>query len=268
MVSDPRMLGGFAGDRERLAGETYFTERAAVVALYRTLQQLGLRGVPPLPHLIWEPATGGNAIAGELEARGHDVRTSDVADWSGCYGYRPLRRKVELRDFLADPAYEPFADDYAIVTNPPFDDAAQGGRTAERFLRMALAKPRCAAAWFLLRNDYDLSNDERPDLFDRPDYALKIALRWRPQWFTPKGPIRSERTGKVEEARHAYAWFGWFLNVRQRWPGARIVYADKPKIDDEAPARRAAGRSIEAAPPPVPTRSAVPHWQDRDDEGK
>ncbi len=272
MVSDPRMLGGFAGDYDRLAGETYFTEREAVVALYRALQRDGIRGVPPLPHQIWEPAAGGNAIAAELEAMGHDVHASDVVDWTDCYGYRPLKKRVPRRDFLADPGFEPFAGNYAIVTNPPFDDRTQGGRTAEMFLRAALRKPGCTSVWFLLRNDYDLSNRERPDLFDRPDYAMKICLRWRLSWTTPKGPIVSARTGEPEEARHNYAWYGWNLAARQRWPGARIVYADRPLLDaSREGATRDAGALVEnrdrsASPVRFPARQPVRHWQDKGDD--
>lgn len=247
----------------RVANDAYWTEPACTQALLRTLATTnaaaGVRGVPPLPHRIWEPSAGANWIAAELEAAGYDVAATDIADYAGTVGYRALRNRAPRRaDFLAPPraSIEPFGGmSHAIVGNPPFDDDL-----AEAFVRVALGKPHASVVWFLLKNEFDTSNEKRPDLFDRPDYAMKIVLRWRPLWSTPAGPILNAR-GKAAGARQHYAWFGWFKHARPQWPGARILYADKDARQSELPENRPKAGSPFGRLPKTPP---VKHWQDRE----
>lgn len=247
---DPAMLTNVHADRSD--NDAYWTEPAATVALWRTLQRfMGLGGIAPLPHRIWEPAAGANWIAAELEALGCDVFPSDIADYSEAPTFKKVKRKVRSIDFLRTlegREHQPPAGDwpFAIVTNPPFD------ADAEAFLRVALRQRRCHVVWMLLKNEYDCSGSERPDLFDDPRYFVKIVLRWRLAWHTPQGPIVSPRTGEAESGRHNYAWYGWNLVGRAKWPGARILYADRP-------ADRA------AVLPKVPATPPARHWQDRED---
>lgn len=253
----------------RVDNDAYWTEPACTRALLRTLAAAsaaaGVKGVPPLPHRIWEPAAGANWIAAELEEAGYDVVATDIADYAGSAGYRAMRNRAPRRaDFLAagQRTLEPFGGEpYAIVGNPPFDDDL-----AEAFVRVALGKPHAAVVWFLLKNEFDTSNEKRPDLFERFDYAMKIVLRWRPLWSTPAGPIVSARTGKAQGARQHYAWFGWFRNARPQWPGARILYADRREYA-ERPVPRLADppRGVPMELGVLPKAPPAKHWQDRED---
>lgn len=246
MRPDPAMLTNVHADRSD--NDAYWTEPAATVALWRTLQRfMGLGGIAPLPHRIWEPAAGANWIAAELEALGHDVVPTDIADYSEAPTFKKVKCDVWEHNFLdgGEPASGFFAAPYAIVTNPPFGDAAAA------FVRAALRQPNCAVVWMLLRNEYDCSGTARPDLFDDARFFAKVVLRWRPDWHTPAGPIVSARTGEAESGRHNYAWYGWKLSGPAKWPGARILYADRP-------ADRA------AVLPKVPTTPPAKHWQETD----
>lgn len=257
MTRDAAMFTpGAAPDAERSARDAYWTEPACTLALYRTLQRFagehGVKGVPPLPRRIWEPAAGANWIAAELEALGHDVTATDIADYGAAPNFRALRRKTAgplLHDFLSNRdaacTRRLFGEPYAIVTNPPF------GEEAAAFVRRALAMPGCIAVWMLLRNEFDCSSEARPDLFDDPRFFAKVVLRFRPKWSTPAGPIVSSLTGTAEGPRHHYAWFGWNLVARPKWPGARLLYADRPGE------RVAIARSVK--PPKAPPAK---HWQD------
>lgn len=60
--------------------------------------------------LIWEPAAGDGAIAKRLEARGYQVKSTDLND----YGYPPCETGV---DFLKQETT--IVDN--VVTNPPFN---------------------------------------------------------------------------------------------------------------------------------------------------
>lgn len=124
---------------------------------------------------IWEPAAGSGKMVRALTSRGHDVLSSDIA--TGL-------------DFLtAKP--EPKID--AIITNPPYE-------SAEAFIRRALELmcPHGLVA-MLLRTDYDHAKG-RQCLFGECDqFAKKVVLTKRIQWF--------ENSKGSPSFNHA--WFIW-----------------------------------------------------------
>lgn len=242
MSADVAMSGSGVA---RVPHDAYFTEAAAVIALMRQA---------PLPRAVWEPFAGAGHIARVLRAHGrHQVYCTDLVD----YGFA----LDEQFDFFARPGYEPPAlGNYAIVTNPPFD------QEAERFVDRALALGRCSVLWVLLRNEWDCAGEglarefARRGLVDDPRFFRKLVLRWRLQWETPAGPIVSARTGEPEGPRHNYAWYGWNLAAPVRrsagHDGARILYADRPLMPGDVPARA----------PQIPKAPPRRHWQDKEEE--
>lgn len=111
----------------------------------------------PPGDFVWEPACGDGAICRVLEARGFDVKASDVSD----RGYGKTRV-----DFLGLSA--PWADQ--IVTNPPFG-------IAHKFIEHAHRLGVSYAA-FLLKSNY-YSAARRLPLFARFRPRAVLPLTWR-----------------------------------------------------------------------------------------
>src|SRR5262245_21582969 len=103
--------------------DLYETPAAAVKALLRREQ---------IPHCVWEPAAGRGAIVKVLRDAGHAVIASDLIN----YGF-PLHFRRDFFEVMQAPAGVE-----AIVTNPPFKDAA-------RFVAHALEL--CPRVFMLLR---------------------------------------------------------------------------------------------------------------------
>lgn len=137
-----------------------------------------------LPHLamplsIWEPACGSGKMSRVLVEAGYAVTATDIAD------DMPL-------DFLGAPDVPEFDID-AIITNPPYADAAA---FIERAL--ALMKPSGIVA-MLLRTDFDHAKTRQHLFSGCPAFAKKIVLTKRIRWFEDsKG-----------QPSFNHAWFIW-----------------------------------------------------------
>jgi hypothetical protein len=115
-----------------------------------------LLSVEQFDDTIWEPACGNGAISRELTAAGHDVISTDVADYG--YGASGI-------DFLRE--CSPRAKH--IVTNPPY-----GRGLADQFVRHALALTRqTGGSVAMLLNLASLSHPLRHALFvENPPAAI------------------------------------------------------------------------------------------------
>ena len=141
------------GQKEkRRALDFYPTPREVTIALLEYLR------LPP--SLIWEPACGQGAMSQVLEAYGHTVYSSDIADT--CYGSPGM-------DFLtanADGNYN------AVITNPPF-------ALSEGFILKALQHAPVVA--MLLKSQY-WHAAKRQELFNAHTPAYILPLTWRPDF--------------------------------------------------------------------------------------
>jgi len=143
--------------------------------------------LPPRVHRIWEPACASGNMVCALLAAGFDVIGTDLTH--GDF--------LERRDRAASDA---------IVTNPPYDQAAA-------FIEHALALVDVVA--MLLRTDYDHAQT-RQHLFGHcPYFAKKLVLTRRIVWF--------ERPGAAPSFNHA--WFIWDAAHR----GPPTIAYDAPK---------------------------------------
>ena len=148
---------------------------------------------------IWEPAAGEGHIAKRIaEITGREVYATDLFDRGFCpAGVDFIEQKRMLNDDIED-----------IVTNPPYGDEA------EPFVRHAieLTKETGGMVAMFLRNEWDCSSDDRPDLFEgHPAYAMKIVVTKRPRWFA----------GSKGSPRHNYAWFIWDWSNVDRFQALR-----------------------------------------------
>lgn len=135
---------------------------------------------------IWEPACGEGHISKRLlTATSAKVYSTDLHDRG--YGRGGI-------DFLRATSTPRNTD--AIVTNPPYGDLA------EAFVRKAieLMQPVGGMVAMFLRNEWDCSAEDRPDLFEgHPAFATKIVTTKRPRWIE----------GSTGSPRHSYSWFVW-----------------------------------------------------------
>jgi hypothetical protein len=140
-----------------------------------------------LPTKIWEPAAGRGAIVNPLQDAGHDVLATDLVDY-GC-GY------PAGVDFLIPGIAESYFDGQeAIVTNPPFKNAAE-------FVERALTFTPYVA--MLLRLAFIESESRRRILDDAPlarvhVFRNRLPMMHRDGW---------EQT--VTSSAMAFAWFIW-----------------------------------------------------------
>jgi hypothetical protein len=140
-----------------------------------------------LPSVIWEPACGPGAIVRVLRAAGHTVIATDLVDYAS-----PDQDDGRI-DFLME-RHAPLLVD-AIVTNPPFKNAAQ-------FVVHALKL--CPKVIMLLRLGF-LESNRRCDILDGGALARvhifrnRLPRMHRENWEGPRS------TASVL----AFAWFVW-----------------------------------------------------------
>jgi len=171
--------------------DLYETPACAVEALLR---------VESVPYLVWEPACGPGAIVKVLRAQGHEVFPSDVVDYG--WGH-------EVRDFFS--SSHPYAQmpPTAIVTNPPYQEAA-------RFVRWALQNSSYVA--MLLRLAF-LESEGRSDILDEhPPARIHVFKKRLPMMH------RAGWKGKKASSAIAFAWFVWDGSVSwPKGPGGTII---------------------------------------------
>lgn len=162
-------------------------ERAADLYETPALAVKALLEVEQLPPSIWEPACGRGAIVQVLRQRGRRVVTSDLVD----YGEPHPDYVCDFFDFT--PEMVPVGIG-AIVTNPPFKDAA-------RFVEHALML--CPRVIMLLRLAF-LESQGRTDILEGGQLA-------RVHVFRKRLPLmhRDNWTGKRSTSTMAFAWFTW-----------------------------------------------------------
>ena len=139
--------------------------------------------VETLPHLIWEPAAGRNAISDVLRAAGHDVVCTDLVDY-GCQGVQPRI------DFLME--QQPFFGADCIVTNPPY-------KNADAFVRHGLTL--CSKVIMLLRLAY-CEGAARSDIID--NHCTRI---WLGKERLPMMHRHGWEGAKISAAAMPFAWF-------------------------------------------------------------
>lgn len=146
-----------------------------------------------LPHLalstdmiVWEPACGSGKMSRVLAARAF-CHSSDI---------EPTFRYAEKIDFLG--AFEPIDDARAIITNPPYERAAE---FCEHALR--LMEPVGGLVAMLLRTDFDHAKSRAHLFRDCPAFAKKLVLMKRIAWFV-------EANGKPKASpSFNHAWYIW-----------------------------------------------------------
>ena len=154
---------------------------------------------------IWECAAGRGAMAIEFEAAGFRVVATDLVRRRPRLGLiAPILPGI---DFLAEPELRA----PVIITNPPYDDAA------EKFIRHALSlKPLYAA--FLLKAHY-FNADCRRDLFRSHPPSRIWPLGFRLDW-----------TGQGSPTMEC-AWFVWDLcagPMRRHRPAESAAWGGHP----------------------------------------
>lgn len=164
--------------------------------LYETppIATKALLDVEQLPPSIWEPACGRGAIVRVLRRRGRRVVTSDLA----YYGDPPPDLIRDFFDFTPETAPAGIG---AIVTNPPFKDAA-------RFVEHALTL--CPKVIMLLRLAF-LESQGRTNILEDGRLARVYVFRKRLPLMHRDG-----WTGKRSTSTMAFAWFVW--SVKHRGP--------------------------------------------------
>ena len=136
--------------------------------------------------IVWEPACGEGHMSKRLTALAAGVYSTDLYERGYGRGGIDFLRAGRLPGTGCD----------AIITNPPY------GEMAESFVRKALdlTKPVGGMVAMFLRNEWDCSADDRPDLFEgHPAYATKVVVTKRPRWIE----------GSKGSPRHNYSWFVW-----------------------------------------------------------
>jgi hypothetical protein len=140
--------------------------------------------VEQLPHGLWEPAAGHNAITDVLRAAGHEVITSDIFD----YGF-PL-------DFVTDflTVTEAPAGTEAIITNPPY-------RIATEFARHPLD---LAPKVYLLCRLAFLESEKRRNILEHRGLARVLVFRNRLPMMH-----RHNWAGARASSAIPFGWFVW-----------------------------------------------------------
>jgi hypothetical protein len=156
--------------------DLYETPVAASEALLRVEQ---------LPHGLWEPATGRNAITNVLRRAGHHVIASDIAD----YGSTSVNFYA---DFLTMPVMPSGCE--AIVTNPPF-------QLIGKFARHALD---LAPKVYLLARLAFLESKGRTDILECRGLARVLVFKERLEMMH-----RAGWSGPRASSAMCFAWFCW-----------------------------------------------------------
>ena len=145
---------------------------------YETPEWVTMALVPHLPDdsKILEPACGTWKMVDALAEAGFSVVGQDIQDGA---------------DFLKRDYADVFT---AVVTNPPYNQAAQFVTHA-----LDLMRPQGGFVAMLLRTDFDHAKTRRHLFADHPAFAKKIVLTKRIVWF--------DRQGASPSFNHA--WFVW-----------------------------------------------------------
>lgn len=145
---------------------------------YETPEWVTMALAPHLPDdsKILEPACGTGKMVDALAEAGFSVVGQDIQDGA---------------DFLKRDYADVFT---AVVTNPPYNQAAQFVTHA-----LDLMRPGGGIVAMLLRTDFDHAKTRRHLFADHPAFAKKIVLTKRIVWF--------DRPGAAPSFNHA--WFVW-----------------------------------------------------------
>lgn len=182
---DTAMLG--ASGYERVEGDFYPTgpENLDCLATFLDLSAMS----------VWEPACGEGHLSKRLTQLCRGVVSSDLYDRGYGTAGIDFLKSTKLPPVLLG-SYGPGRP--GIITNPPYGDMV------ELFVRHALelTRPHGGVVAMFLRNEWDMSSDDRPDLFEgHPAYAMKVCVTKRPRWVAFKKGDKSPR--------HNYAWYVW-----------------------------------------------------------
>ena len=166
----------------REAGDFYATPAWVTEAL---LRHVTLRGP------VWEPCCGDGAMARVLQAHGHQVVASDIADRG--FGTPGV-------DFLA--AQTVPGGCRAMVTNPPYGEATSPRRTPSAmlgFLRHALTLTASVQGQLalLVRLQW-IAGQRAAGIISAAPFAAVIVLRERIGWF--------DMGAETKRAQHHHAW--------------------------------------------------------------
>lgn len=141
--------------------------------------------VEPVPFTLWEPACGPGSIVQTLRDTGRAVYATDLNDW-GC----PDSQAGV--DFLMEHKAPPGIG--AILTNPPFKNAAAFVRRARQLSPLTMMLVRLAF----------LESDGRADILEAGDLARvyvfsnRLPMMHRHLWQGPKA-----------SSAMCFAWFIW-----------------------------------------------------------
>lgn len=188
-------------DEERASGDFYATSPRALDLL---------APLCPILHDVWEPACGDGSLSKWLEARGHDVLSTDLADRGygdggidflqthyDKEGYLVLRDDALLGRRTLKYLHSPFD----ILTNPPF-------KWSTDFILHALdVIPDGGHVIMLLKTTYLEGKDRKRRIYDVNP----------PRWiFQFSGRILCAKNGDFDTARkslgdgaQAYCWMVW-----------------------------------------------------------
>lgn len=160
---------------------------------------------PHLPikgQIVWEPAAGdGRMVRAIQEAGAKRVYASDIEpkenlNQPGLFDDGSKVPKATKRDFLADLTM-PARTVNLIVTNPPYGEKSV---TAVAFMERGLMHVRKHGVILalLFPIDFSCAQSRRPFFADCPEYAMKIELTRRINWFE----------GTTGQSEH-HAWYIW-----------------------------------------------------------
>ena len=178
----PRVRAIHNSGYAREAGDFYATPAWVTEAL---LRHVTLRGP------VWEPCCGDGAMARVLQAYGHQVVASDIADRG--FGTPGV-------DFLV--AQTVPGGCRAMVTNPPYGEATSPRRTPSAmlgFLRHALTLTASVQGQLalLVRLQW-IAGQRAAGIISAAPFAAVIVLRERIGWF--------DMGAETKRAQHHHAW--------------------------------------------------------------
>jgi hypothetical protein len=160
-----------------------------------------------LPYRIWEPACGPGAIARVLVEAGHMVMATDITD----YGTEDQTGEVDFLTTTRCPAN-------AIVTNPPYNRAAQFVRHA---LRLKPDKVVMLLRWAFMESERRTGILENAGLARVYLFRKRLPMMHRHGW-----------KGRRATSSIAFAWYVWQLGYRRLPVVHRISWVPLEASDD------------------------------------